>query len=569
MSSRATSQTLRSSKDDHTTETFFSVASALKTSKEDIGIVILAVIIILLCLLACLLSYFLVLNQQQYDSATVLASLQTTAINNVQVALATNVAYMQSLANFFQYTIGSVNFTTQFIPLVYAQGFPAILSGVYYGARVLNADKAAFTQSLRAEGGIYTNFTIHYEYVPPGTPIPYYQPYTAAEYYPILMSVSPVPGYTGAFIGWDWFQVPENVNAIIRMNSTLQPTLTAATVIPSGPPAPNTPQIIIFETVALLVPVLNTTTNTVQAFVSGSLFLNTLISNALNSTVLNDIYYAIYDTNTTDGNGGLVYSSNQYYNNTDVMAIINSAPYNLVQTFSYVDRTYSAVFAPTPQFISNNSNFMKYVGIIVSIIISLVLLTGCIVLFFLNKLRRSIALRKKSKKHLQSLTETYQKTQSLLTRLANQESKTRAAFNSIPQFIIVLNSNGKILQTNKVFDRLFGFSEETLQKGMYINTIFTKLESNFFNNATYLSTNQESTFLHVVATSNEGKDIPVSISIKKLEEESTEQTNAVPSPVSELESPSDIEVEEGEAFTVVGEPIAKEETNRVINLLNR
>lgn len=545
-----------------------SFSRALKIRKEDIGPIVLAVVVVAICLTTCLISYFVVLSEQEANAAAVLASIQLSTINNVQIALTSSFAYIQSIGNFFQYSAGEVNYTSQFIPLLYAQGFPMILSGMYYGERVLDKNKAYFTQKMRAKGGIYTNFTIHKEYVPPGVNLNYFQPYDAAEYYPIIMSVSSVPNYTGAFIGWDWYQVSENVQALNILNDTLQPSMTQATVIPFSP-TPQGPQLIVFETVVIMVPVIDIATNTLKGFIAGSIYLNNIISDATNSSILTDIFYAIYDTNATeDGNGGLIYSSNQYYNNSDVSAILNSAPFRTVQTFQYVNRIYSTVFAPTPNFISNNSSFLKYVGIIISIIVCLILLGGCLVLFFVNRLRKSIIQRQQSRKHFESLKETYERTQELLNRLANQEAKTRSTLDSIPQFVVILNRAGRILQTNKTFDKLFGFSEAQLQKGLYIGTLFTKLDSGFFNDAKYVSTEEETVFLHILATSNEGHEVQVSTVLKTLNSLAEKKVDSLLA--SHMISPNEVEMnEEEEAFTLIGEPISKIEDKIILNLLNK
>jgi PAS domain S-box-containing protein len=530
--------------------------------KSDAGSLILALIVVALCLAACLISFFVVRQQDSVDARASLDTIQARALSALQISLDNSFVYIQSVANFFQYSLTEVDFMQQFMPLVNAQGFPSFVTGLYYGEKVLNADKTAFTQKMRAKGGLYANFTIHKEFVVPGASSTRpFVPYTAPEYYPITMSVGPWT-FAPPFIGWDWYTVSANVDTLEKLNTTGKFSL--AEVVPVLLPNSTSPPLRMRSSVVVMIPIFNRTTKAFTSFISGSLFIENIINQGLDAKIISDINVAVYDTNSTS-NGGLVHTSNSYFYNSDILPLLSAAPFRSEVTIPVVDRIYRIVFWPTQNFIAAHSGINKYIGIIISIIACLILLCACLALFFINRLRLSMKQRDNSRRHLTSLKDTYSKTQTLLTRLAKQEAKARATVDSVIDFVVIVNNAGRILHANSSFDRMFGYSENNLQKGLQLTTVFCLLDSRFYSDEKYLSNDQKEIYIHTNATTNEGRDIPSAIIIKSLNIEKVKKIDETPSDVTvTIDSPHPEEDEE--AYAIVGRPLEQIQAKTIIEV---
>jgi PAS domain S-box-containing protein len=162
---------------------------------------------------------------------------------------------------------------------------------------------------------------------------------------------------------------------------------------------------------------------------------------------------------------------------------------------------------------------MKYVALAVCLIIMLLLLVGCIILYFVRKLL--IAKKKRGQASIQiDLLKTNQTAlRNLLDRIATQEEKTRSVINALPDIICVISPTGKIMQTNTAFDEEFPFSQKELEKGVYTWDIFTELSSDFFR------VTDDVTDIDTMAQKRFGEMISVTLRVRDLRSKNAETSS--------------------------------------------
>jgi phosphate/sulfate permease len=104
----------------------------------------------------------------------------------------------------------------------------------------------------------------------------------------------------------------------------------------------------------------------------------------------------------------LFYNTNNYTTKGDVSANIRSI--TVLNLFTFADCLYSIIISLTANYINSRQSVNKYIGIIVLLIIYIILLGGCIALFFINRLIKSLKLRKKIKQNYENLKKDQKKT---------------------------------------------------------------------------------------------------------------------------------------------------------------
>jgi PAS domain-containing protein len=251
-----------------------------------------------------------------------------------------------------------------------------------------------------------------------------------------------------------------------------------------------------------------------------------LIQTALDSTT-KDVAVNVYDMNATDATSSFMYSTNQWESKTgyytDIPAsqaqgYINAAPFTTTTTVTVADRTFKLVFMPTAALISANETTTKIFVLTAALVVLVVLLLGCLALFFIGRLyrkKRSFTrmLRRMDTERLSLLESNKLKLEQLLNQIAQQEYKTRLINNSIPDQIIVITDEGKIAQTNTSFDKAFNFTEIEFEKGVDIYSIFPELEKNFFAN--------QRGAIQTTARTRFGTNLNMTIIAKSLKKEGT------------------------------------------------
>jgi PAS domain-containing protein len=437
---------------------------------------------------------------------------------------------------FFQESYPNVPTVTTFSAFVNSHGkkFPAFLGTVSYLQRVLDADRTNYTAMMQATEG-YANFSIFYldSVTNARVPMPY-----APEYYPNIMTV---PVGKGTAIGNNIANTKVTHDAIVVINTTQQSSVSARKYFPTS------------KTYGLniLMPVLDSL-KVLRGVVIGSVTTSDLLPAVLGPAVTTSVQVTMYDLNDTDSSVGgpaLFYNTNNYTTNAEVSANMGSVTASGV--FTFADRSYSITISPTTKYNSSRQSVNKYVGIIVSLIVCMILLGGCIALFFISRLMKSLKSRKKIKQNYENLKKDQEKTQVLLKGIIDKEVKIRQTINALPQFIATVSDSGKVIHSNERFDQEFDLTAERFEKGVYLSQIFISMESDFFRDEKYISSQDRDNIIVVEATKSSGQMVNVKLRVKR-----TPRENSLTS--------SDEEVDDVEAYVIVGELIATSNQNEII-----
>lgn len=536
---------------------------AFKVTKHDVAPLILAILVVLLCLTSCLISYFVVLKFDTLQGEAVLHNVKATTLTAMDQAMASAFSTVLAIRNFIQLSNGPVDYFTQFLPLVYAEGsYPPRITGIYISNRVKREDADDFTATIRARGGAYSQFSMFkYDYRNPPVPL---DP-TQSEYFPIVLTALPTDVNQSKAInllGWDIKSFVPTANSINTIINTKKPALSDASSTANTEVIQKTTQV----TVAATVPLFNATTKEVSGTVGATIVIGQVLASVLNNETLNTVLITIQDTrHLDDGNNGMIFSSNSYFKYKDVKPMLDSAPFKTQVNITYLDVQLLVTFTPFNNFVEKNSGTQRWTGIIVSVIACLILLAGCIALFFVNKLVSSYKLRQHGKRHMKVLKDSYERTRGLLDRLVRQESKSRGIVDAVPDFVIVLSKYGRVLETNKHFDTLFGFTETQIENGLPVNLIFKIQDSAFYTNTANHSSEKD-VFLQATAVANTGEEFDIVMLIKDIEYKGSKKGEAVTnSPETELEEKNEKDAEH-EAYAIIGRPILQDQTREIIQL---
>jgi PAS domain-containing protein len=460
-------------------------------------------------------------------------------MNNVLVSL-------DYIYGFFQQTYPTLPAIANFNAFVNSHGkkFPSYLGSVSYLQRVIDVDRANFTALMRAKGGSYANFSIFYQDNVTNAVVP--MPY-APEYYPCLMTATPTG--KGIAIGNNVANTKVTYDTIVVINATQQSSVGAKKYFPTS------------KTYGLniLMPVLDSL-KVLRGAILGSITTSDLLPDVLGPAVTASVQVTMYDLNDTDptvGGPALFYSTNNYTTKAEVSA--NLGPVTASGVFTFADRAYGVTIAPTAKYISDRQNLNKYIGIIVSVIVCLILLAGCVAIFFINRLMKSLRSRRKIRERYENLKKDQEKTQGLLKGIVDKEVKIRQTINALPQFVATVSESGKVIHSNERFDQLFELSAEKLEKGVYLAQLFISLESDFFRDEKYLSDQCKDNVIVVEATKSSGFTLNVKMRVKQTQKEGTNGlADSLEKPLLAVSS------EDTEAYVVIGEILDTPNQNELV-----
>jgi CHASE1-domain containing sensor protein len=449
------------------TESYF-----LKPTKHDLLPLMLAIISIAAGLTASLTSYFVLRAGETGVAKNALATYAAAATVTLTAAVKSVVTQSQSTTSMFQISKTPITLYDQFEPFMYSSGsFPQYLSSTNYLALIPLNNTQVFTDTMRAKGDIYANFTVggrdsNNNYIPP-IDVP-----TRC----ICTMLVPSSGLA-KLLGYDLCTDSVRGAAINQAITTGKPACTGRVL--SALKAVGTVTMLIY------MPVFNKTTGAADGVISSAITISSLLYDALNVTLHNDVIISVLDTNITLTNSSFVYATVMNEDGTELTPeqnqdMINSAPYTQSGYVTLADRVFQIILMPGDNYALRFENNLKWVSLVLSLCFMVVLLVGCVFLYFSKKLL--IARQHRQRAHIQiDLLKTNQTSlRILLDRISNQETKTRAVINSLPDFVCCISNSGKILQTNTAFDEEFPFSQQELEKGVYTWDIFTELSSDFF-----------------------------------------------------------------------------------------
>jgi PAS domain-containing protein len=452
---------------DHESSSSLNTNSIILVTRRDIGPLVLAVLIVILGVAVCLISYFTVAAKEAYDTQQALQTDSVSGLKAIQSSFAQVTITAKYIYSYFDDN-PYPDFITQDILQEFTESesreFPSYIYSVSFAPLVYNQNRTDFVAAMRAqEGTSYSSYNIRdTSGAVRGT---------ADLYMPIKLIV-PFQPFSSS-IGLDLYSIPDVAALIMEANLTDHSVLSKKYLLSAS----GYGNLIIFAPYAA-------TTTQMYGVVAASVDTLGVVKNALGDTFLDSgVQVSLYSLNyTTNPKGDFAYSTISG-NDSAVAAAISSAQCVAEGTVTLSDNVFRVVFSSTNTYIKSHTSALKYVGIIVSCVCTVVLVCMCFLIMFFIRILRTLKSRSRGKRRLQALQEQYSSTSSLLERLVRQDAILRACMNAIPDFIVTLNGFGKITNTNKAFDELFGYSEQRLENGLTIQWLFPSLDSSFFREA--------------------------------------------------------------------------------------
>jgi PAS domain-containing protein len=440
----------------------------LQPTKHDILPLVLGIIVIALGVTAALLSFFLLRNAETEIARIALNTSSQDVSRALSNAAASVVAVVQATATFFQVSKTPITLYDQFSPYILSSGsFPKYLSGISYIRAVPVEETDSFVAQMQSMGGDYVDFAITGRDAANKPIPPIWTPLRG-----IVVQTTPIANMK-LLNGYD-------INTDYEKNLTMIRALATGTPAATGRIQTATKSDINVAT-AVFQSITNQTSMKPYAIIAGSIVMNQLISEAL-SSISRKFYVSVFDTNSTSD--PFVYStastSAAGISSKQNAEMISSAPFVSSANLTFGDRILSVTLIPQNDYIEQYSTSQRYIALVLSLALMVVLLIGVVILYFTRKLLIARQKRRATSVQIDLLKTNQTALRVLLDRIANQESKTRAVINSLPDLICVITATGKILQTNQAFDHEFPFNQQEMEKGVYTWDIFTELSSDFF-----------------------------------------------------------------------------------------
>ncbi len=568
MVSRALTNSIRSSSSsDNTSSSSKSALISIRNFKlhvQDLLIIALGILIVIAVAVVAVVVFFAVQPMDAQRANTALKAAHTDALQQISDALQKTYKSLHLLATVVQ-SNPSMDYVTNFLPVMDA-GIPPYVNLMMYNDRVLSGNKDAYIASKRSQGGLYTNFTILTK-----------QGDDAVEYYPVSLSNVPrameFQVHAGfdrlgeiAFLGSDIYE-PASKNAFAYLENEKKASISdsffSETTVDS-----NNKTVYKNSSILIMLPVVDTTSGALRGSFSAHYSMDQLIADVVQDNTFNFLV-TMYDSNNTALNGGLIYNSYSLSDNADVVKAQKREMFTVQGDITFLTRVYTLKFTSTASYVISKQGASRWIGVIIG---AVVLVCGellCLSLFIFFRLRKSIRDRLRKKRALHALKDSHERTKLLLSRLAKQEAKSRATVDAIPDFVIILNWTGRIVHTNRTFDKLFGYSHKQLEEGLHITAVMPSFTANIFAEPKY-SSDEGDVYIRAIASSNTSQDMDVKCIVKNLYKTGMEKTGAV-SPLSSVGTPLTLtpstpilgttfdEVdEEDEAFAVIGRVVQQD-----------
>jgi CHASE1-domain containing sensor protein len=412
----STNTSLGVTTDDPTDKSEGTDSHIFRPQRHDLVPVILAVIAIVLGLGAALTSFFLLQRDELQSAKSNLDSTKVDAIQAYSTALTSIVNVVQTGAAFFQLSKTDVTLYDQFEPFMYVSGqFPQYLTSISYSVLVPTEETDTFAANMRALGGAYANFTVtgrddNNKVIP----IFYTGPTRAIVTQVVpTSSMKTVLGYDRTT---DFGKNETMFRAILTKTATAsgRSTLAGRTDNEIGS--------------FIMVGVYNRTTGAPQAVVTGAILFGQLTQATLQGITKN-VIVSISDMNATssDQYQGFVYSTANNGTNTvdQNSAMLAYAPFVSVANVPFQDRVLQVTLIPTDDYINTHRSSNKWIALAVSLCLMVILLIGCVILYFTRKLFLSRESRKRAHIQIDLLKTNQSALRILLDRIASQEQKTR------------------------------------------------------------------------------------------------------------------------------------------------
>jgi PAS domain-containing protein len=503
----------------------------------DILLFLLAIVLLMMGLLAALLSFFLIQNTEKVTAQNALNTLMSQKNSDLSQVISNSISTVDMVKGFVSVNLPfyTISYDNKFAPFfTLAGGLPLGATGISYFQNVKNADVPVFRQLIKdyvfPQYG--DNFTIFSTKDAKGNLIP---DDPTREYYNILVFSYP-PSVLPSVFGLNTSYNRKNVSLAKSIANGKDVATGVTNLISSN--AFFQPGVIVFSPIFYA-------NGTISGFIDIAFRADTLITTAIKN-LDNNTFVIIRDlsANVPLGDSLLVYisaslgqagslagfdssfTSPQQLTAADCDRIQSASSFVAQSNLSFVDRTWSMTVVTTPSYLSAFVDNTKWIALVVSLIIAVVLEAFVVIAFFYRRMVYSKKLQELSREKVTALVGSQKKMKAMLRRLTAQETRTRSTVDIITDFICVITATGKIVHTNEAFDGVFVFNEQKWKSGVMIGDVLTKLGNEFFKNV------KRKESMNTIAENGQGVEVPVQVFVRSLIENAVDtDTPTVTTPV--------------------------------------
>ncbi|KAL0482888.1 geranylgeranyl diphosphate synthase [Acrasis kona] len=222
--------------------------------------------------------------------------------------------------------------------------------------------------------------------------------------------------------------------------------------------------------------------NVTVGFISSSMLLKNLMN--ASTTLDNQQGLAMLDDKnnvmTIFTNGIKIGKEDGNYTFSDVEALLSQSmfrsPYHSITLYN---KQYKIICFST----ARSSSYYKAIPLCVCLVVLLIIEVGLVSVCGYRRVVVVKRMQDVTRDRVGVLENHRTKLSSLLKKSVKSEAKSRSIINSIPDIVVVVNMVGKILQSNKNFDKLFEFNEQEWTAGVMLSSILVELDPMFFESA--------------------------------------------------------------------------------------
>ncbi|KAL0478661.1 2 TM domain-containing transmembrane protein [Acrasis kona] len=458
-----------------------------KPTLVDYILLIIGILVLVLCLAGGLTGYFVMQSHDDKEAAIAFQQTAAAVVSavNTNIKLATNdLLVLRNMMTVFD----DIKYYTQFLPTVLSMAsvsvingsvvLPSFISAYAYIQIVKYDDLTNFTNMIHSWGGDYSNLA-----VPRNSNNNTQMDVVRPEYFLVAQNI-PFPLLSAINVGAS----PGRNITLNTVRSTGAISVTTKVSIIGVPGQSGT---------LVYAPVIKN--NVTVGFVGTSLVTTNLLKSSsslgLNEgLVMFDLDGSVMAVVT---NGFNIPKIGDDYSLDEVQSFINNVPLsNGENNVTLYNRRFKIVYFHTEKTV----NYLKIVPLGVCLFVAL--LTICILVFisFYRRFVVSKRIQEVTRNRIEVLENHRAKLSSLLKKSIKSEAKASGIINAIRDIVVVIDISGRIMQSNKSFDKLFEFSEREWSEGVLLSSIIKDLPPLFFADAkdedikTKLTLRDESSF---------------------------------------------------------------------------
>lgn len=419
--------------------------SELKLYKWDIIPVILALVALAVCLISGLVGYFVLKNQEIPRAQTNINQIRDYSVASYTTVLNSVLISITMSASLFNISKTEITLRDQFAPFMYSTGeFVPFVWSVSYSHIVKKGGLADFVSYWRSRGGEWAKFNVTGRDPVTNAVIPYVED----KDHIVIMQTVPLTTHP-LILGYDLGSGPDKYDAYARVMKTNKTAATTKVIlgnVGAGVVASS-----------LNVPIFNQTTGEITHMFNAAVIFGSLTNAALNGIIGEDISVTLNDLGVDAENA--TNPTFLYKTATNYSVVPNSVDSR--GRIRLADRVLELVLEPTDRYLERFSSQEKWVPIIVTMVVLLVMWVGCVVLFFGMRMKRSYDSKAKINRQKQVLIGNQEKLRAQVEEVNNREQKALAVIKAFPYPILILNAIGTVIQVNQLFYSKLRYPENT------------------------------------------------------------------------------------------------------------